>query len=262
MLTELEVTKKFYSCRYDRTFKEVFLKEENEDLLVTLLELTLSLKVYEIQRLNAETLQGNINTRKKYCDLLLKTSEGYIGIEINSEPKDYLHTRNLAFLCNVYSRYTLKGDSYSEDTLIIQLNLTYGMNKKDDKICRIYTLNDGEKNFVRNFKIVEWNMDKVLNYWYAKDEVNIQKFKYLIMLDLDEKDLAKLASDGKVRKFMNEVKKVNENPDFFNYMTKEEDEEKCHNTELKEATEAGKNEGKKEEKIEIAKYNVPISMDI
>ena len=44
MLTELEVTKKFYSCRYDRTFKEVFLKEENEDLLVTLLELTLSLK--------------------------------------------------------------------------------------------------------------------------------------------------------------------------------------------------------------------------
>ena len=127
------------------------------------------------------------------------------------------------------------------------------MNKKDDKICRIYTLNDGEKNFVRNFKIVEWNMDKVLNYWYAKDAVNIQKFKYLIMLDLDEKDLAKLASDGKVRKFMNEVKKVNENPDFFNYMTKEEDEEKCHNTELKEATEAGKNEGKKERNIEVAK---------
>ena len=257
MLTELKATKKFYSCRYDRTFKEVFLKEENEDLLVALLELTLSLKVYEIQRLNVETLQGNINTRKKYCDLLLKTSEGYIGIEINSESKDYLHTRNLAFLCNVYSRYTLKGDSYSEDTLIIQLNLTYGMNKKDNKIWRIYTLNDGEKNFVRNFKIVEWNMDKVLNYWYAKDEVNIQKFKYLIMLDLNEEDLAKLASDGKVRKFMNEVKKVNENPDFFNYMTKEEDEEKCHNTEIKEAIntgiDIGKNEGKKERNIEIAK---------
>ena len=123
------------------------------------------------------------------------------------------------------------------------------MNKKDNKICRIYTLNDGEKNFVRNFKIVEWNMDKVLNYWYAKDEVNIQKFKYLIMLDLNEEDLAKLSNDRKVMKFMNEVKKVNEDPEFFSYMTKEEDEEKCHNTELKEANEAGK----KEEKIEIAK---------
>ena len=77
------------------------------------------------------------------------------------------------------------------------------------------------------------------------------------MLDLDEKDLAKLASDGKVRKFMNEVKKVNENPDFFNYMTKEEDEEKCHNTVIKEAMntgiDIGKKEGKKERNIEVAK---------
>ena len=131
------------------------------------------------------------------------------------------------------------------------------MNKKDDKICRIYTLNDGEKNFVRNFKIVEWNMDKVLNYWYAKDEVNIQKFKYLIMLDLNEEDLVKLSNDRKVMKFMNEVKKVNEDPEFFSYMTKEEDEEKCHNTELKEAIntgiDIGKNEGKIEEKMVVAK---------
>ena len=69
------------------------------------------------------------------------------------------------------------------------------------------------------------------------------------MLDLNEEDLAKLSNDRKVMKFMNEVKKVNEDPEFFSYMTKEEDEEKCHNTEIKEATEAGK----KEEKIQIAK---------
>ena len=65
------------------------------------------------------------------------------------------------------------------------------------------------------------------------------------MLDLNEEDLAKLPSDRKVMKFMNEVKKVNEDPEFFNYMTKEEDEEKRRTTEIKEA--------KKEEKIEISK---------
>ena len=89
------------------------------------------------------------------------------------------------------------------------------------------------------YQNLPFEMPKVQQPVFPAYEVNIEKFKYLIMLDLDEKDLAKLASDGKVRKFMNEVKKVNENPDFFNYMTKEEDEEKCHNTELKEATEAG-----------------------
>ena len=77
------------------------------------------------------------------------------------------------------------------------------------------------------------------------------------MLDLNEEDLAKLSNDRKVIKFMNEVKKVNEDPEFFSYMTKEEDEEKCHNTELKEATEtgltAGIDIGKKERNIEVAK---------
>ncbi len=104
-------------------------------------------------------------------------------------------------------------------------------------------------------------MDKVLNYWYAKDEVNIDKFKYLIMLDLNEEDLAKLPRDRKVIKFMNEVRKVNEDPEFFSYMTKEEDESKYHNTELKKANAAGLaagiDIGKKEGRIEIR--NIPIN---
>ena len=65
------------------------------------------------------------------------------------------------------------------------------------------------------------------------------------MLDLNEEDLAKLPSDRKIMKFMNEVEKVNEDPEFFNYMTKEEDEEKRRTTEIKEA--------KKERNIEVAK---------
>lgn len=35
---------KFYSCRYDRTFKEVFLNPKNEDLLKVLLEDILKVK--------------------------------------------------------------------------------------------------------------------------------------------------------------------------------------------------------------------------
>ena len=37
--------KKFYSCRYDKTFKEVFLNSKNEDLLKALLEDILKVKI-------------------------------------------------------------------------------------------------------------------------------------------------------------------------------------------------------------------------
>lgn len=57
---------------------------------------------------------------------------------------------------------------------------------------------------------------------------------------------------------MNEVKKVNENPDFFNYMTKEEDEEKCHNTEIKEAIDIGKKERSIEVAKDLLKLNTPL----
>ena len=48
--------KKFYTCKNDRTFKEVFLKEENSDLLKALLETILiqrikNICIQEIQRI-------------------------------------------------------------------------------------------------------------------------------------------------------------------------------------------------------------------
>ena len=45
MIRELEEVKKFYSCRYDRTFKEVFLNPNNSDLLKALLEFILKIKI-------------------------------------------------------------------------------------------------------------------------------------------------------------------------------------------------------------------------
>ncbi len=69
---------------------------------------------------------------------MLITNQGRIGIEVNSEPKSYLHVRNLAFLCDNYAHYTLKGSAYLEDIRIIQINFTYGLPKKDKELLRTY----------------------------------------------------------------------------------------------------------------------------
>ena len=70
------------------------------------------------------------------------------------------------------------------------------------------------------------------------------------MLDLCKEDLKKLAKkDREVEKYMKEVERVNQDPKFREYMTKEEDQKKIYNTQMSKAF----HEGEKENSIEIAK---------
>ena len=57
--------KKFYTCSNDRVFKEIFMREENKDLLIALLESILDIKIKEIKYLNLEKNVNNINVRRK-----------------------------------------------------------------------------------------------------------------------------------------------------------------------------------------------------
>ena len=253
MNTKLLENEKFYTAKYDRTFKEIFLKEENEELLLLILEETLNTKVAKIKQRNIELNNGNIFVRRKHLDILLETDQGLIGIEINSSVEDYLHPRNLAFQCDNYAHYTLVGQDYTEEVQIIQINLTYKM--KDEELVRRYFIQDRTgKKYAQNFQIIEWNMDKIMKFWYDKNEEKIEEYKHLIMLDLSKEDLKKLAKkDREVEKYMKEVERVNEDPRFREYMTKEEDQKKIYNTQMSKAYNEGISEGGKEEKKKIAK---------
>lgn len=256
MNTKLLENEKFYTAKYDRTFKEIFLKEENEELLLLILEETLNTKVAKIKQRNIELNNGNIYVRRKHLDILLETDQGLIGIEINSSVEDYLHPRNLAFQCDNYAHYTLVGQDYTEEVQIIQINLTYKM--QDEELVRRYFIQDRTgKKYAQNFQIIEWNMDKIMKFWYDKNEEKIEEYKHLIMLDLSKEDLKKLAKkDREVEKYMKEVERVNEDPRFREYMTKEEDQKKIYNTQMSKAYNEGISEGilegGKEEKKKIA----------
>ena len=57
----MQEKKKFYTCKYDRAFKEVFMKEDNKDILTNLLEEILEVKISNIEFLNVERNSDNIN---------------------------------------------------------------------------------------------------------------------------------------------------------------------------------------------------------
>lgn len=227
---------KYYTCKYDRAFKEVMLKEQNKNILKSLLELILKVKINEIEIINS----GNLQIKRKYFDCLLKTDVGNIGIEINSNgEEEYVRPRNMAYISDMYASHTLIGKEYNEETNIIQINLSYRLKNKQERE-EYYIQNDKKEKYINNFKIIEINMEKYKEMWYSNNIKEIEENKYLVMLDLEKEELEKLSEKDKVvSQYMEELNRVNEDLEFRQYMSHEEDERKIFNSRMRVAEEKG-----------------------
>ena len=233
----------FYTCRNDRAFKEVFLNPNNSDLLKALLEFILKIKIDKLEIKKTELLSGNVNIKDKRVDAIVHTGNKKIEIEINSQNKDYLHTRSTAYICNIYQSNASVGDTYNEDTDIIQVNLTWGLGRNNDEMKIYKIMNKKGELYVKNFIIYEINMDYYDKIWYSKNEEEIKKNQYMIMLDLDKKELKNMPKDKIVDKYITNVTIVNDDPEFQKYMSEEEDKRKIQNSLLSEAKEEGISQG-------------------
>ena len=264
----------FYTCRNDRAFKEVFLNPNNSDLLKALLEFILKIKIDKLEIKKTELLSGNVNIKDKRVDAIVHTGNKKIEIEINSQNKDYLHTRSTAYICNIYQSNASVGDTYNEDTDIIQVNLTWGLGRNNDEMKIYKIMNEKGELYVKNFIIYEINMDYYDKIWYSKNEEEIKKNQYMIMLDLDKKELKNMPKDKIVDKYITNVTIVNDDPEFQKYMSEEEDKRKIQNSLLSEAKEEGISQGytsgindgiskgENKKSIEIAKNMLKKNMSI
>ena len=260
----------FYTCRNDRAFKEVFLNPNNSDLLKALLEFILKIKIDELEIKKTELLSGNVNVKDKRVDAIVHTGNKKIEIEINSQNKDYLHTRSTAYICNIYQSNANVGDTYNENTDIIQVNLTWGLGRNNDEMKIYKIMNVKGELYVKNFIIYEINMDYYDKIWYSKNEDEIKKNLYMIMLDLDKKELENMPKDKIVDKYITNITIVNDDPEFQKYMSEEEDKRKIQNSLLSEAKEEGYtsgindgiSKGENKKSIEIAKNMLNKNMSI
>ena len=256
--------KEFYTCKNDRAFKEVFLKNNDSEPLQALLELILEIKIDYLEIKKTELLSGNVNIKDKRVDAVVYAGNKKIDIEINSQDKDYVKPRNTAYICNMYQSHTLVGELYDEKTDIVLVNLTWGLGSENDKMTKYMIMSEDGKQYVKNFIIYEINMDYFDKLWYSKNEEEIKKNMYLIMLNLDKKELEAMPKDKRdkiVDKYITNVTIVNDNPEFQKYMSEEEDKRKIQNSLISEAKNEGYtsgvndgiSQGISEEKVNIAK---------
>ena len=265
--------KKFYSCRYDKIFKEVFLNPKNEDLLKALLEDILKVKIEIKKILPTELITGNNIIKSKRVDALMLATNKKIEIEINASINEYVYIRNTAYICIIYSTNALAVDSYNQDIDIIQINLTWGLDYEESK--REFRIIDKNGNvYVKNLLIIEINMEYYKKIWYSKDEKKIKENELLVMLDLNEGELKKMSKSDKIsEKYVESVTIVNNDPFFQEYMSHEEDQRKMQNSLIREAEGTGYEKGIKlgeekglklleKEKIAIAKSLIKSGMNL
>ena len=98
--------KKFYTCKNDSAFKEIFGNIKNKKLLIWLLERILQVSIDKLTYLNVERNNNDLVTKRKRLDILVETSVGRINVEMNAKNPDYLHARNFCYLSNIYNKNT------------------------------------------------------------------------------------------------------------------------------------------------------------
>ena len=131
-------------------------------------------------------------------------------------------------------------------------------------------MNEKGELYVKNFIIYEINMDYYDKIWYSKNKEEIKKNQYMIMLDLDKKELENMQKDKIVDKYITKVTIVNDDPEFQKYMSEEEDKRKIQNSLLSEAKETGYtsgindgiSKGENKKSIEIAKNLLSMNMSL
>ena len=249
--------KKFYTCKYDKAFKEIMMKKENFFILKKVLENILEIEVKEIELRPLNLNTNNIYVKGKETDLLVLTNQGKIEIEVNTHYEDYVRVRNFCYITNIYQNEITEGSKYSEEIKMIQINLNYGV--KDKEYKRIYKMRDEEgKEYIKNCIIYEINMDKYKEILYNKNKEEIEKNKYILMLDMNLEELEKYKEDKVVKEYMEKMERLNQNPMFINWITKEKDEEMIRNTQLFKAEEKGREQANLEIAQKMIQKNIPM----
>ena len=263
--------KKFYKLKNDAVFKAVFCKEKNIDLLELLLQEALNKKINIISINTPEIYKNNVYEKGRTLDVLIKSDNLLINVEINTFVSNSLKRRNAGYIFRKYSELTHMGESYNSMPLVIQINLS---SLNSNKLVYKYNLYDkiNNKTYIDNLEIYEFNITKIKETCYNKSS----KYRLLSLLDCNKEELDLIKGDDIVERIKNEVNYLNDDPDFIKYMSEEDEARLLKNTlkedayqtgieqGVKQGIEQGIEEGSKKQKLmtakELLKNNIPIDI--
>ena len=215
--------KKFYSLKYDQVFKNVFFRDINllKYFLTNILNLFYDdFYIDDIEIKNTELSKDRLYIKNKCLDILVKTGNKIINLEINTSYNSYTKNRNLIYLFNSIIDDTHKSDKYTLDNEHIQINFNFNedellnlkdcdnfMDKikdditslnKDDDFYQFMTDEEDQRRMLNS--LVDDSFDKGVNQGIAQGinqgikKANIDNAKKMIQKDIDFKTISEITS--------------------------------------------------------------------
>lgn len=260
---------KFYTSRYDRLFKKIFFKEEDHDLLEELIKEITNLVIFVEKIVNCELPITDIFEKEKRVDGIIDTTKERIHIEINSDTKDYYRMRNFLYFVAIMLEDIKRGKNYNPKKNYIHISLDFSDKNNLQNITK-YRCYDviNKVATVKNITLYYVNVSRIKRI--CKENKDLQKeYALLYALDLGKEELMKFAerTDNKmVKKYKDEITKLNDDTIVIKSLTYEEDREMLMNAikedYLEEGRELGVKEGQNQTKLETAKKLLEMNMSL
>lgn len=257
---------KIYGLRYDTSFKNVFGRSRFlKKLLKDIFEETIG----NIQYLDKETFKQNKYLSYSICDLLIKTKNEYMIVEMQNQDLKNLEARITMYMSEIYSKQN-PGKMYQNVKPVkvrLILNYSYGIGKTLKEYQEL------EKELLEKFGI--YSDIKIFNIKEAFKKDGIEK-DYALLFLLDQYSIEEaeeiLEEIGKKKQFQEFVKMIrmyNANLETYEKLKREDVEQmkledvaaEYKREGIMEGERVGEKRGKKLEEKVGEKYNVPIGVD-
>jgi len=264
-----EEKKSFYTLSADPVFKNVFYRDDK--LLKRFLSDILSnfydnLVIDKIKIQNTEIPKDRIYIKNKTVDILVDIGDKIINCEVNVTYDEETEFRNFFYLIQSTVQDVRKATNYVDVEDHIQLNINFMKDNAYGFEISEYTNITRGINKISFVRTIDINVDYFKDTWYnlvgRKKEEYYDKYKSIIMFSFDEQQLKSLKDDDEyMKKIQKDVTELNQDPEFYQWLTDEEDREFLYNSRvirykregLEEGISQGIEQGSKEKEIEIVR---------
>ena len=228
------------------------------NILKPLLEHILEKEIIELEILNPNLIQDCFRLRGQRLDLLVKTKEEIINVELNTNYNEEILIRNLHYVFKLASENTERGNKYKVKNKIVQINLNF-INSKYEKSEYLLYDKKHEIELTDYIKICNIGIDKYIKNYYNNNRKFTKGEELVIMLDLDKKELEELSEKSDiVDNFKEDVIKANEDKLVVDWISREEEQKQYEEV----MYEKGITQGIEQNKQENAKKMLDLKIDL